>query len=183
MIRKLVDGYLDVSVPEFLLAKIEEEVYGPPNKPYNEKLAGNIKREFILEKCREFVAPYVQQQAMHFGRGKYRLTDLWVNYMAKHEFNPPHAHGGDLSFVIFIEVPYNIKDELAEFPNTSASCAGHFSFHYNNLFGEQCEKIIPVDRSYEGSMFMFPAKLRHSVYPFYTSDYYRITVAGNLIRA
>ena len=39
---------------------------------------------------------------------------------------------------------------------------------------------IDVDKSFEGKMLMFPAKLQHLVYPFYTSDKERITVSGNI---
>ena len=39
---------------------------------------------------------------------------------------------------------------------------------------------IPVDKSFEGKMIMFPASQYHAVYPFYTSDEERITVSGNL---
>ena len=39
---------------------------------------------------------------------------------------------------------------------------------------------LDVDKSFEGQMVMFPSKLQHLVYPFYTSDDYRITVSGNI---
>jgi hypothetical protein len=39
---------------------------------------------------------------------------------------------------------------------------------------------IDVDKSFEGKMLMFPNSAYHTVYPFYTSDDYRITVSGNL---
>ena len=41
-------------------------------------------------------------------------------------------------------------------------------------------KPIDVDKSFEGKMVMFGAKHLHEVYPFYTSDDYRITISGNL---
>ena len=31
--------------------------------------------------------------------------DLWVNFMKPGDFNPVHTHGGDYSFVIFLDVP------------------------------------------------------------------------------
>ena len=39
---------------------------------------------------------------------------------------------------------------------------------------------LPVDKTWEGMMLMFPSKLHHSVYPFYTSDEKRISVSGNI---
>ena len=38
---------------------------------------------------------------------------------------------------------------------------------------------IELDRNSAGKMVIFPATLKHSVYPFYTSDDYRISVSGN----
>jgi len=40
---------------------------------------------------------------------------------------------------------------------------------------------LPVDKSYEKKLLLFPATMRHSVYPFYTSDDYRISVSGNFL--
>ena len=40
--------------------------------------------------------------------------------------------------------------------------------------------MVPVDKTYEGTIVMFPSEMLHAVYPFYTSDDYRISVSGNL---
>jgi hypothetical protein len=40
--------------------------------------------------------------------------------------------------------------------------------------------VVPVDKTFEGKMLFFPATLSHSVNPFYTSDDYRISIAGNI---
>ena len=85
--------------------------------------------------------------------------------------------------MMFVDVPYQIEDELNMYPDTSASCSGHFSFQFANMYGDLCEKFIPVDKLYNNKMFMFPSKLKHCVYPFYTSDEFRVTVSGNLERA
>ena len=39
------------------------------------------------------------------------ISDLWVNYQKKYEFNPPHSHSGVASFVIFIHIPYDLSEE------------------------------------------------------------------------
>ena len=36
--------------------------------------------------------------------GRVRLDTMWINYQHKFDFNPPHTHRGDLSFVIFCKV-------------------------------------------------------------------------------
>jgi hypothetical protein len=37
-----------------------------------------------------------------------------------------------------------------------------------------------VDKEWEGKIALFPAKLNHLVYPFYTSDEPRISISGNI---
>ena len=185
MIKNLVDSeYVETVVPKDVMNAVKlESVHYEDLKPYNSALAGNIKREYVLESCRGYVRDYVENTAREWRTGKWNMVDLWINLMAKHEFNPPHRHGGDLSFVMFVDVPYQIEDEVNMYPDTSASCSGHFSFQFANMYGDLCEKFIPVDKLYNNKMFMFPSKLKHCVYPFYTSDEFRVTVSGNLERA
>jgi hypothetical protein len=43
------------------------------------------------------------------------------------------------------------------------------------------QHIIEADRSYENKMIIFPSSLQHCVYPFFTSDDYRISLSGNIV--
>ena len=120
------------------------------------------------------------------------LHDLWVNHMKKHEFNPPHSHSGALSFVIFIKIPYDLKAEEDQFPLTremtldesyNIQMKNHtskFAFLNTRSDGTISVDCINVDKSFEGKMLMFPSPQIHQVFPFYTSDDYRITVSGNI---
>ena len=111
-----------------------------------------------------------------------KLSHLWVNYQKKHEFNPPHIHGGVMSFVIWMKIPYNLTDEEAVFPITSGGAprTSKFTFHYSNILGKMGHLVIPIDKSFEGVICLFPSELAHSVNPFYTSDDYRVSISGNL---
>ena len=104
------------------------------------------------------------------------LTALWVNYMKKHEFNPPHDHSDQLSFVIFLKVPEEITKEQEEYKGKSGG-PGSLSF----LYGEGNRQSITYQsiRPKEGDMFIFPAWMKHYVAPFY-SDVTRISVSGNV---
>lgn len=179
-----INSYWQTDVPDIVMDYIVEDVWCTDHKgkEYNDNLAGNIQYEYILSECRDVVEMYVVEQARLFMGGEYELTDLWVNMAQKHEFNPIHSHGGDLSFVIFVSIPYHIKDEELRFKHCDAPLAGYFGFHYvdNNKVASE---YLAVDKTYEQRMFMFPSHLKHSVNPFYTSDHYRITVAGNLIKS
>ena len=58
--------------------------------------------------------------------------------------------------------------------------AGMFAFFFSDPSGKITQEALPVDKSWEGKVALFPANLNHCVYPFYTSDEYRISISGNL---
>jgi hypothetical protein len=101
--------------------------------------------------------------------------DPWFNIQEKHEFIPNHTHNGIASFVIWVNIPYDLKQELLVGEHAST-----FSFTYSSIIGGIKNKIIPIDKSYEGKIIMFPASLQHCVYPFYTSNDCRISISGNI---
>ena len=104
------------------------------------------------------------------------LNALWVNYMKKNEYNPPHDHSDWLSFVIFLKVPEEITKEQEEFVGNSAG-PGSLSFLYGdgNRQSITYQSVKPKDRD----IFIFPAWIKHYVAPFY-SDVTRISVSGNI---
>ncbi len=123
------------------------------------------------------------------------MPSVWINFQQKHEYNPVHCHEGLLSFVYWVKIPYSLDNELKN-PMTAYAFqkrAPAFSYFYSNcipemtsentwgLVGSQIQQhTIPVDKYHEGKMVIFPAWLQHAVSPFFTSDEFRISVAGNI---
>ena len=109
------------------------------------------------------------------------LRSAWINRQKKNEFNPPHTHDDDLSFVLYTEIP----DELeAECKNSVSNSPGPgcivFDFNmpggsFNNLFLTTHAHLPSV-----GDMFIFPAQLPHWVYPFKTTEGERVSISGNI---
>ena len=110
------------------------------------------------------------------------ISDLWVNYQKKYEFNPPHSHSGVASFVIFINIPYDLSEEEKVFHGDGVVKTSKFEFlsPSNNHRGGVALDTLDVDKSFEGKVMFFRSDQMHTVYPFYTTDDYRITVSGNL---
>ena len=108
-----------------------------------------------------------------------KITQAWVNFMKKGEFNPIHIHENcNLSSVVYLEVPNKIKEEFENFKGNSLGGPGSIEFFY----GEQNEDVLSY-RAYfpkKGDLFIFPKMLRHCVSPF-KSNVIRISVAANLI--
>jgi len=186
-------GCNSVKLTEEELQPIKKEIEEIKNNfesaiTYNHNLAGNIKKEFAFKNLgclATTVFPYIKEnsylKSKINGDVSIRLSGAWVNFQEKYEFNPPHDHDGDLSFVIWISIPYDINVELSNSPSSKSNhpVAGHFSFLYTNSLGEISEHLIPADRTMENTLLIFPSRLKHSVYPFYTSNDYRISVSGN----
>ena len=110
------------------------------------------------------------------------LKMLWVNYQKKYEFNPVHNHTGLYSFVIWLKIPYSCREDefKVERGNPKGSkYPGTFNFFYPNGVGDIEEDTIELDSSWEKTILIFPSTLKHCVYPFYTTDEYRISVSGN----
>jgi hypothetical protein len=111
------------------------------------------------------------------------LDKTWVNFQKKYEFNPFHLHSGFLSFVIWINVPYELDEELKLSPGESSryNAAGGFHFLYPSTTMGLMDTHISIDKKMENKIIVFPSTFFHAVYPFYSSDGYRISVSGNFI--
>ncbi|KZR65064.1 putative 2OG-Fe(II) oxygenase [Prochlorococcus sp. MIT 1306] len=168
---------------------------------YSQNLAGNISQSLLLKDPTDYVInkffgdflkdpqvspvlqnttnyklatfPSIQSKPL-----RYSLKDFWVNFQKRYEFNPIHSHNGLFSFVIWVQIPYDLKEEQSLPFTSNANEKVASSFGFVDSTGNTC--VIPVDKTYEGVMCLFPATLKHMVYPFYTSEDVRISVSGNV---
>ena len=160
-------------------------------------MVGHIEKEFLLVDClpalktelnllkttyENYFNRYLKSLNCCTHNVAFVLNNVWVNFQKKYEFNPIHNHSGVYSFVIWVKVPYKLIDEKQFSPGREANCAlsGKFCFVYTDVLGAIHQHTIPVDSSYEGKIILFPAKMSHTVYPFFSSDDYRISVSGNI---
>ena len=160
-------------------------------KKYNKDLAGNLEKEYSTHKSQEILRSYLISLANEFHKHsaenehypQWDIKDLWINFQKKYEHNPLHNHTGVLSFVLWVQIPYFVKDELSH-PNcinSNTPSNSLFEFVCTDFMGRIVQNRIEVDKSWEGTMIMFPSSLNHMVHPFYTSDEYRISISGNLV--
>jgi hypothetical protein len=136
--------------------------------------------------CKMYLEDFAKKFYEHYNMrhaGNFSLQGTWLNLQKKHEFRPYHIHvQADLSFVIYYQVPYFIEDE-DNHPNHKGADIhrnGRIEFLWYDLIGKPQYYAVPADKKFEGKMLIFPSLLYHMVYPFYTSDEYRITLAGNI---
>lgn len=172
--------------------------------PKNQTLAGNILHEYqLLDSCPALEIKTREMAMMHqevYGEtyttglnahtniledGKkpnLKLNSAWVNFQQKGEFNPLHNHTGLYSFVLWYKIPYyiNIEEKAGPGRKSKNQLSGKFQFHYTNILGNITGAALAIDKKWEGQILLFPSLLSHSVYPFYSSNDYRISISGNL---
>ncbi len=107
---------------------------------------------------------------------EYVISALWINNQKQFDFNPPHDHDGALSFVIYLQIPDELKKENDAYVGKSGGPGG-----IQFLYGEGTRDAITYQAQFpeEGDMYIFPAWLKHYVSPF-KSDCTRISVSGNI---
>lgn len=155
------------------------------NIKHNKYLAAHIENEilYLKEDMKWFVNEITPYTNLYFQTGNFwykevketKLESLWINYMKNGEFNPEHTHDGDISFVIYLKIPELLKKECEQ-NNANSPGPGSITFS----FGERMNYFTTAHNFFpeEGDLFMFPATLRHIVFPF-KSDCVRISVSGN----
>ena len=156
----------------------EEETWN-----YNDKLAGALEQQSSLSDWSPQFEEYVVRLSTQLWSQVYqtcpcdfqetknvtpfiRLRNLWVNYQQQYEYNPIHTHTGIVSFVIFTDIPYGSEERE--------------SHNSNGAFQLEAD-VLPVDKTWNGVILMFPSTTKHAVYPFKSTQKERVTVSGNLI--
>ena len=172
----------------FELLKKESEASVKEELSYTHRLAGIIQKEYKLRDLK-ILQPFMKDIVNIYdqvwdkwrnsdkpSKNKYLIKAMWVNYQRQHEFNPPHDHSDDLSFVIYLKIPEEIKKEYNNYKGKSSGPGG-ISF----IYGEGNRQAITYQAHFpeERDLFIFPAWLKHYVAPF-KSDVERISVSGNL---
>lgn len=154
----------------------------------NDKLAGMIEDEFTFTQPKNFTKflndlfVAYKEHFNAFTNTEITRHESWINLQKKTEYNPTHLHSGTLSWVAWLTIPYDIQEEDS-YSNSKMSkdkYNARFTFTYSMLKGDITHHHLDIDKSWEGSIILFPSYLYHSVNPFYTSDEVRISLAGNM---
>jgi len=183
-------------IPDDIFKKLKKIVNIKKVKA-NDTLAGNMEEEYYLNEHTSILEKYIIDHAFSYSplvtninkthkafteNRPLTLSNLWVNHQKKHEFNPIHNHSGVLSFIVFIQIPYLIKDQDKISPGkySNGNRAGRLAFLEITPTGRIEHKVLDVDKTWEQSVLIFPAELNHIVYPFYKVNKPRITISGNI---
>lgn len=181
---------LKTKAPEHIVERLFEE--GKKQlETYNHSLAGHLKSQFLYSK-ETIIWFYTEMQPywnsyrehhcnFHGADNKYvELTamDLWVNFMKKGDYNPLHTHGGDISFVLYLDFPKELYKEAEEHEGPSTP-PGYLEFQFGQPSRPKWFTYNQWIKPETGDIIIFPAMLQHTVLPF-KSDVTRVSVSGNL---
>lgn len=180
-------------VPEDIVSRLitEGKSLNRIDDDNNFHLAGNLKygrslkyhddfkeelEPFIISKAEEFISMLNSNGHPTDKWIGMELADLWINFSQTHDFNPTHIHFGDISFVIYCDVPQHIFFEQAD---SNFQHAGKIVFEYSDSIFDFMNDSWMVE-PFNGLMFMFPSRLKHFV-PAFWVDALRVSVAGNIV--
>ena len=192
-------GWSETKLPKSVMMRLESYIDAAKKDPtnWNHELAGNISKSLLIKDkdgwfFQTIVLQLISQLVDYFPtypatmdilteNAPYCLDDFWVNFQRENEFNPLHNHVGIYSFVIFVKIPTDWKEQHA-LPFSAGSHtpkASDFDFHWAQD-GVVRKHTYLLDKESEGLMLFFPAKLMHMVYPFYNCGKERISISGNI---
>ena len=192
-------GLTNGTIPPQIYQALNQEIVDIHNDDsntmrMNTALAGQITKEYQITKSLPLLNPYLEEMGRAYQKEwnyypkenpnkDLKVESVWVNMQKKLEVNPLHNHDGTLSFVAWLHVPFKLEDErnVENCKNSrTVELASTFQFVYTTALGTIANCPMFVESGWEARIVMFPAKLLHIVYPFQTSDDYRISIAGNL---
>ena len=191
----------DLPLPKTAMMRLQSYIETAKKNPvsYNPELAGNISKSLELKDkdnwfFQSILIPLIGEYTKSYPEdahtniniltdsAPYCLEKFWVNFQKENEFNPIHNHGGIWSFVIWVKIPTDWREQhaLPISANSNTPKASDFEFVFMSMLGYISNYNYSLDKTSEGGMVFFPAKLMHTVYPFYNCDKERISISGNI---
>ena len=163
----------------------------------NDRLAGNIDSSYeIYDKGGWFTENVLLECGIKYeknygniwskvpitGSHPFTLSSMWVNYQKQYEFNPLHDHTGVFSFVIWMQIHTDYKDQkqISITKDSNVDVVSNFVLNYHNTLGMIAQHVYAMSKEMEGTMLFFPSQLMHSVYPFFNCNKDRISISGNI---
>ena len=129
------------------------------------------KTEILFNPDENIVRTKCTENNFDYNMGSDYWKGPWLNIQTSNEFNPLHAHSGNISGILFLQIPKEIEEERYEYKNKYRSLHGCLTFIRNN----NMISVKPKDMG----ILLFPSRLQHMVYPF-RSDVERITMSFNV---
>jgi len=198
-----ITGWLEIDLDENIITYLNELIDQSKidNISMKGNLAGHISSSLALKDKEDYLMdnlliecaneydkafPSANKLVNHIGTAqRLVISALWVNFQKKHEFNPMHDHSGVFSFVIWMKIPTDWKEQakLPFMEGQKHSSVSNFEITYPDTDWTLNQNYYQMSPELEGKMLFFSSRLKHGVYPFYENDGTRISISGNIMYA
>ena len=107
------------------------------------------------------------------------FSRFWCRASLDGDYQSIHDHQGIFTFVVWLTVPFEGKDERQVQAGFRPE-ASDFVLVYPDTCGQLQKRNFVLGKGAEGKMLFFPSDINHIVYPHYTTQEYRIALAGDV---
>tara|TARA_B100001250_G_scaffold243022_1_gene208909 strand:+ start:4132 stop:4911 length:780 start_codon:yes stop_codon:yes gene_type:complete len=142
------------------------------------------KNKFQNEILQPMVDTYLVKYGLPFLKNTthqhgFTFQRWWANVTTTGQYQALHNHDSVFSFVLWVNIPYHTDDERA-IKGQMRPETGDFMLLYQDILGRQRKRGIHLTPNDNGKIVLFPSQLMHAVYPHFTTDKPRISVAGDI---
>ena len=130
------------------------------------------------DKYLEVYGPPFKMKTSHFQQ--LTLTRLWCRASTQGDYQSLHDHQGVFTFVVWLKIPLDAEEERSLQPGFRPEAAD-FVLVYPDTCGQLQKKNFVLGPTAEGRMLFFPSDINHMVYPHYTTEEYRLSIAGDVV--
>ena len=158
------------------LISIEEDFKQFPFNDDDHLFQNNVLRPCTDKYFETYGCPF-KQKTTH--THELAFSRFWCRASLDGDYQSIHDHQGIFTFVVWLTVPFEGADERQVQAGFRPE-ASDFVLVYPDTCGQLQKRNFVLGKGAEGKMLFFPSDINHIVYPHYTTQEYRIALAGDV---
>ena len=158
------------------LISIEEDFKQFPLNDDDNLFQNNVLRPCTDKYFETYGCPF-KQKTTH--THELEFSRFWCRASLDGDYQSIHDHQGIFTFVVWLTVPFEGADERQVQAGFRPE-ASDFVLVYPDTCGQLQKRNFVLGKGAEGKMLFFPSDINHIVYPHYTTQEYRIALAGDV---
>ena len=109
----------------------------------------------------------------------FAFNRFWCRASQQGDYQSIHDHLSVFTFVVWLKIPFDGKKEAEEQAGFRPE-ASDFVLIYPDTCGQLMKKHYRLNPHMDGRMIFFPSDMNHLVYPHFTTEEWRISIAGDI---
>ena len=107
------------------------------------------------------------------------FSRFWCRVSQDGDYQSIHDHQGIFTFVVWLKIPFEGEEERQVQAGFRPE-ASDFVLIYPDTCGQLMKKHYRLNPHMDGMMIFFPSDMNHLVYPHFTTEEWRISIAGDI---